>query len=69
MTELFEQYSIIHFNLTESEVVMQIVFPYGEPSVVLISSDFFTFSSDKEGAIKALETAIAQNQLLPNQEG
>jgi hypothetical protein len=37
MTELFEQYSIIHFNLTESEVVMQMVFPYGESSVVLIS--------------------------------
>jgi hypothetical protein len=48
---------------------MQMVFPYGESSVVLISSDFFAFSSDKEGAIKALETAIAQNQLLPNQEG
>lgn len=68
MTELFEQYSAIHYNLTESEVIMQVVFPFGEPSLVLISSDFFTFTGDEEEAIAALENAIAQNQLLPNQE-
>lgn len=69
MLELFEQYSAIHYNLTETEVVMQLVFPFGEPSVVLISSDLFEFSGDKEEVIAALEVAIAQNQLLPNQEG
>lgn len=68
MLELFEQYSVIHYNLTETEVVMQLVFPFGEPSVVLISSDLFEFSGDKEEVTAALEVAIAQNQLLPNQE-
>ena len=68
MTELFEQYSAIHYNLTESEVIMQVVFPFGEPSLVLISSDLFEFSGDATEVIKALEVAIAQNQLLPNQE-
>lgn len=68
MTELFEQYSAIHYNLTESEVIMQVVFPFGEPSLVLISSDLFEFSGDVTEATKALEVAIAQNQLLPNQE-
>ena len=69
MLELFERYSAIHYNLTGTEVVMQLVFPFGEPSVVLISSDLFEFSGDKEEVIAALEVAIAQNQLLPNQEG
>ena len=68
MTELFKQYSAIHYNLTESEVIMQVVFPFGEPSLVLISSDLFEFSGDVTEATKALEVAIAQNQLLPNQE-
>lgn len=68
MLELFEQYSAIHYNLTETEVVMQLVFPFGEPSVVLISSDLFEFSGDKEEVTAALEVAIANNQLLPNQE-
>ena len=69
MTELFKQYSAIHFNLTETEAILQFVCPYGEPSLVMISSDFFTFSGDEDEAIKALENAIANNQLLPNQEG
>ena len=47
---------------------MQVVFPFGEPSLVLISSDLFEFSGDVTEATKALEVAIAQNQLLPNQE-
>lgn len=68
MTELFEQYSAIHYNLTESEVIMQVVFPFGEPSLVLISSDLFEFSGDKEKVTEALEVAIANNQLLPNHE-
>jgi hypothetical protein len=69
MTELFEQYSIIHFNLTASEVILQFICPYGEPSTVLISSDFFSFYGEKAEVTEALKLAIAQNQLLPNQEG
>jgi hypothetical protein len=68
MTELFKQYSAIHYNLTETEVVMQMVFPFGEPLVVLISSDFFEFSGEEEEVTEALKAAIANNQLLENQE-
>jgi hypothetical protein len=68
MTELFKQYSAIHYKLTETEAILQLIYPFGEPSIVMISSDFFTFFGDEEEAIAALEKAIAQNQLLPNQE-
>ena len=68
MTELFKQYSTIHYNLTETEAILQFVCPYGEPSIVMISSDFFTFSGDENEAIEALKEAISQKKLLPNQE-
>ena len=67
MLELFEQYKHIHHQITESslsEIILQIT---GD-RYCLISSDLFAFSGEFEQVEEALKVAIANNQLLENQE-
>ena len=67
MLELFEQYKHIHHQITESslsEILLQIT---GD-RYCLISSDLFAFGGEFEQVEEALREAIANNQLLPNQE-
>ena len=67
MLELFEQYKHIHHQITESslsEILLQIT---GD-RYCLISSDLFAFGGEFEQVEEALKLAIANNQLLPNQE-
>ena len=68
MLELFEQYKHIHHQITESSldhILLQIT---GD-RYCLISSDLFAFGGEFEQVEEALKVAIANNQLLENQEG
>lgn len=68
MTELFEQYKLIHERITGSPL-SNILLQITGDRYCLISSDLFAFGGEYEEVEEALREAIAQNQLLPNQEG
>jgi hypothetical protein len=68
MSELFEQYKLIHKKITGSPL-SNILLQIAGDRYCLISSDLFAFGGEYEEVEEALREAIANNQLLENQEG
>jgi hypothetical protein len=67
MDTLFQQYTKIHSHITGAEPA-DIILQISGDRYCLISADLFAFGGQFEEVKEALEKAIAQNQLLPNQE-